>query len=91
MKRNIKIKLPDPSEKLTMEEQIAFYEKAKDELCETLGLEQEQTKSPENFTQKLGKEIGIDIHNDTKGKQETNEEMIEEEKEIQNHLQEEQK
>ena len=91
LKRNIKIKLPDPSEKLTMEEQIAFYEKAKDELCETLGLEQEQTKSPENLTQKLGKEIGIDIHNDTKGKQETNEEMIEEEKEIQNHLQEEQK
>ncbi len=91
LKRNIKIKLPDPSEKLTMEEQIAFYEKARDELYETLGLQQEQTQSPENLTQKLGKEVGINIHNDTRGKQETNEEMIEEEKELQNHLQEEQK
>ena len=91
LKRNIKIKLPNPSEKLTMEEQIAFYEKARDELYEILGLEQEQTKSTENLTQKLGKEVGINIHNDTKGKQETNQEMIEEEQEIQNHLQEEQK
>ena len=91
LKRNIKIKLPNPSEILTMEEQITFYGKARDELYETLGLEQEQTKSPENLTQKLGKEVGINIHNDTKGKQETNEEMIEEEKEIQNQLQEEQK
>ena len=74
-----------------MEEQIAFYEKARDELYETLGLQQEQTQSPENLTQKLGKEVGINIHNDTRGKQETNEEMIEEEKELQNHLQEEQK
>lgn len=91
LKRNIKIELPNPNENLTMEEQITFYKKARDELYETLGLEQAQTKSIENLTQKLGEEAGIDVHNDTRGKKETNEEMIQEEQEIQNHLQEEQK